>query len=84
MHDILRINILVGTAVLAHIAPPRGGQSAADAGQPQITPSAMSWRTVAGSRRGTGPQAHARADQRARFDQMVRDGKARCRRESSA
>jgi len=75
MHDILRIGILLGTAVLAYIAPVRA-QSAADAGREVYAEHCAQCHGERLMATGAAPDLRLlRADQRARFDQIVRDGK---------
>jgi mono/diheme cytochrome c family protein len=75
MPDILRIGVLVGTALLAHVAPARA-QSAADAGREIYAEHCAQCHGERLLATGAAPDLKLlRADQRARFDQMVRDGK---------
>jgi len=75
MHDILRIGFLVSTAVLAHVAPVRA-QSAADAGREVYAEHCAQCHGERLMATGAAPDLRLlRADQRARFDQIVRDGK---------
>jgi mono/diheme cytochrome c family protein len=75
MHAILHIGFLVGTAVLAHIAPVRA-QSAADAGREVYAEHCAQCHGERLMATGAGPDLKLlSADQRARFDQIVLDGK---------
>jgi mono/diheme cytochrome c family protein len=75
MRDILRIGCLVGTAVLAHTVPSRA-ESAADAGREVYTERCAQCHGERLMATGAAPDLKLlRADQRARFDTMVRDGK---------
>jgi cytochrome c6 len=75
MHDILRIGFLVGTAVLAHVAPVQA-QSAADAGREVYAERCAQCHGERLIATGAAPDLkQLRADQRARFDQTVKDGK---------
>jgi mono/diheme cytochrome c family protein len=75
MPNFLRIGFLVGTTLLAHIAPARA-QSAADAGREVYAEHCAQCHGERLLATGAGPDLKLlRADQRARFDQMVRDGK---------
>src|SRR5262245_49519239 len=75
MHDILRIGFLVSTAVLAHMAP-AWAQSAADAGREVYAEHCAQCHGERLMATGAAPDLkQLRADQRARFDTMVRDGK---------
>jgi cytochrome c oxidase subunit II len=75
MHDILHIGFLVGTAVLANIAPVRA-QSAADAGREVYAEHCAQCHGERLMATGAGPDLKLlSADQRARFDQIVLDGK---------
>jgi mono/diheme cytochrome c family protein len=75
MHAILHIGFLVGTAVLAHIAPVRA-QSAADAGRELYAEHCAQCHGERLMETGAAPDLKLlRADQRARFDEIVRDGK---------
>jgi mono/diheme cytochrome c family protein len=75
MPDILRIGLLVGTAVLAHVAPARS-QSAIDSGREVYAERCAQCHGERLMATGAGPDLKLlRADQRARFDEIVRDGK---------
>jgi mono/diheme cytochrome c family protein len=75
MHHILRVGFLVGTALLAHIGSVRA-QSAADAGREVYAEHCAQCHGERLIATGAGPDLKLlRADQRARFDQLVRDGK---------
>jgi mono/diheme cytochrome c family protein len=75
MHDILRVGFVVSTALLAHIAPVRA-QSATDAGREVYAEHCAQCHGERLMATGAAPDLKLlRADQRARFDQMVRDGK---------
>ena len=76
MHDIMRIGFLAGSAVLAQIAPVQA-QSAADAGREVYAEHCAQCHGERLMATGAGPDLRLlRADQRARFDSIVRDGKA--------
>jgi mono/diheme cytochrome c family protein len=71
----LRIGLLVGTAVLTHVAPARA-QSAADAGREVYAEHCAQCHGERLMATGAAPDLKLLgADQRARFDTMVRDGK---------
>lgn len=75
MHDILRIGFLVGTTVLGQIAPVLA-QSAVDAGRDVYAEHCAECHGERLMATGAAPDLTLlRADQRARFDQIVRDGK---------
>jgi mono/diheme cytochrome c family protein len=75
MHDILRVGFLVSAAVLAHIASVRA-QSASDAGRELYAEHCALCHGERLMATGAAPDLKLlRADQRARFDQMVQDGK---------
>jgi mono/diheme cytochrome c family protein len=75
MHDFLRISFVVSTAVFAHIAPVRA-QSPSDAGREVYAEHCAQCHGERLMVTGAAPDLKLlRADQRARFDQMVRDGK---------
>jgi cytochrome c6 len=74
MHHLLRTGLLVGTAVLA-IAPARA-QSAADAGRDVYAEHCAPCHGERMSATGAAPDLTLlRADQKAHFDEMVRNGK---------
>jgi mono/diheme cytochrome c family protein len=73
--DILRVSFLVGAALLAPIAPVRA-ESAADTGRDVYAEHCAQCHGERLMATGAAPDLKLlRADQRARFDQMVRDGK---------
>jgi quinohemoprotein ethanol dehydrogenase len=75
MRDIPRIGLLVGAGVLAHIAP-GGAQSAADAGRELYAGHCAQCHGERLTATGAAPDLRLlRADQRARFDEIVREGK---------
>jgi mono/diheme cytochrome c family protein len=75
MDDILRFGFLVGAAVLAHVAPVRA-QSAADAGREVYAEHCAQCHGERLMATGAGPDLKLlRTDQRARFDEIVREGK---------
>ena|SRR5215469_3020318 len=75
MHNILRVGFLVGTALLAHVAPARA-QSAADAGRDVYAEHCAQCHGERLIATGAAPDLkQLRADQRARFDEIVLDGK---------
>ena len=74
MHAILRIGLLVGTAILG-IVPARA-QSAADAGRDVYAEHCAACHGERLNATGAAPDLKLmRADQKARFDEMVRNGK---------
>ena len=75
MHDILRIGFLAGAAVLAHIALAQA-QSAADSGREVYAEHCAQCHGERLMATGAAPDLKLlHADQRARFDAIVRDGK---------
>jgi mono/diheme cytochrome c family protein len=73
MHDILRIGFLVGAAMLVHGAPAR---AQADAGREVYAEHCAQCHGERLMATGAAPDLkQLRADQRAHFDTMVRDGK---------
>jgi mono/diheme cytochrome c family protein len=75
MNDILRLGFLVGTAVLAHVASARA-QSATDAGRESYAEHCAQCHGERLLATGAAPDLRLmRADQRSRFDAIVRDGK---------
>jgi cytochrome c55X len=75
MHDILRIGFVVSTAVFAHIAPVRA-QSPSDAGREVYAEHCAQCHGERLMATGAAPDLKLLgADQRARFDGIVRDGK---------
>jgi mono/diheme cytochrome c family protein len=75
LRDILRASFLVATALLAHIATVRA-ESAADAGRDVYAEHCAQCHGERLMATGAAPDLKLiRADQRARFDQIVRDGK---------
>jgi mono/diheme cytochrome c family protein len=73
MHHILRIGFLLGTAMLAQPAP---AQSPAEAGRELYVEHCAQCHGERLMATGAAPDLKlVRADQRARFDAMVRDGK---------
>src|SRR5437868_2666324 len=75
MHDILRTGFVVGTVVLAQMAPVRA-QSAADAGREVYAEHCAQCHGERLMATGAAPDLKLlHADQRARFDEIVRDGK---------
>jgi mono/diheme cytochrome c family protein len=75
MPDILRIGLLVGAAVLAHIAPVQA-QPAADVGREVYAEHCAQCHGERLMATGAAPDLKLlHTDQRARFDQIVRDGK---------
>jgi len=75
MHDILRLGFLVGAALFAHIAPVRA-ESTADAGREVYAEHCAQCHGERLITTGAAPDLKLlRADQRARFDEMVRYGK---------
>jgi mono/diheme cytochrome c family protein len=75
MHDILRMCGAIGIAVLVHIAPARA-QSAADDGREIYAEHCAQCHGERLVATGAAPDLKLlRADQRARFDEIVRDGK---------
>jgi mono/diheme cytochrome c family protein len=74
MHDLLRIGLLVGAAVLG-IAPARA-QSAADAGRDVYAEHCATCHGERLSATGAAPDLKLlRTDQKAHFDEIVRNGK---------
>src|SRR5690349_21635733 len=74
MHDDLRVAILIGTAILG-IVPARA-QSAADAGRNVYTEHCATCHGERLNATGAAPDLKLlRADEKARFDEMVRNGK---------
>ena len=75
MPHILRVGFLVGSALLAHTAPVRA-QSAADAGRELYAEHCAQCHGERLMATGSAPDLKLlRADQRTRFDDIVRDGK---------
>jgi len=75
MHDILRIGLIVSAAMLAQLAPARA-QSAADAGREVYAEHCALCHGERLQATGAAPDLKLlRADQRARFDETVRNGK---------
>jgi mono/diheme cytochrome c family protein len=74
MHDVLRIGLLVGTAVLS-VALARA-QSAADAGRDLYTEHCATCHGERLNATGAAPDLKLlRADQKTHFDEIVRNGK---------
>src|SRR5215468_6053741 len=75
MHEALRVGFLVGTALIAHVVPVRA-ESAADAGREVYAEHCAQCHGERLMATGAAPDLRLlRADQRARFDQIVREGK---------